>query len=185
MPVETVNLFLALLFAGAMVIVVIALVLGIVRLTTGALPDSVVPFVDEIRGLALPLAFVAPTVAMLGSLYYSEVVGYDPCRLCWVQRYFMYPSSILLGLALILKRPVLAWSAFGLSVLGAGVSIYHRAEQQWPDWFSDTCDPTNPCSGRWVETWGFVTIPTMAFAAFALVLIFVPLSLLRPKEAFK
>lgn len=183
MPVETVNLFLALLFVGAMVIVIVALGLGIVRLSTGSLPASVAPLVDEIRSVALPLAFLAPTVAMFGSLYYSEVAGYDPCQLCWVQRYFMYPSSILLGLALVLRKPKLAWLPFALSVIGAGVSIYHRVEQQWPNLFSESCDPTNPCSGRWVNTWGFVTIPTMAFAAFALVCIFVPLSLVRPKEA--
>ncbi len=183
MPVETVNLFLAILFVGAMAVNIAALVLGVVRLTTGSLPAAVRSLIDEIRPLALVMAWIAPTTAMLGSLYYSEVAGFDPCQLCWVQRFFMYPSSIVLGLALLIKKPNLAWLAFGLSVIGIGVSTYHRIEQQYPNLFASSCDPLNPCSGRWVNTWGFVTIPTMAFAAFGLVLVFVPLALLRPKEA--
>ncbi len=183
LPVETVSLFLALLFVGAMIIIVTAVVLGVIRLATGRLPAAVLPLVNEVRPVALVLAFIAPTTAMLGSLYYSEIAGFDPCHLCWVQRFLMYPSSILLGVALLMKRPSLAWLPFQLSLVGLGVSTYHRVEQQWPNLFSESCDPLNPCSGRWVNTWGFVTIPTMAFAAFGLVCVFVPLSLLGPKEA--
>lgn len=183
MPVETVSLFFALLFVGAMVINVVALVLGLFRLVTGDLPPSVRRLLDEVRPIALVMAFLAATTAMLGSLYYSEIAGFNPCRFCWYQRYLMYPSSIVLGLALVLRKPKLAWIAFGLSFVGLGVSTYHRVEQQWPSAFASSCDPLNPCTGRYVDTWGFVTIPTMAFAAFGLVCVFVPLSLLRPKEA--
>jgi disulfide bond formation protein DsbB len=182
LPVETVNLFLALLFFGAMAVIVVAIVLGVVRLASGRLPEPAAQLVAEIRPLALVFAWLAPTVAMLGSLYYSEVAGFTPCRLCWVQRAFMYPSAIVMLITLLLRRPKLAWLAFGLSVIGIGVSTYHRLEQQFPNSFSASCDINNPCSGRWVNTFGFVTIPTMAFAAFGLVLVFVPLALLGPKE---
>ncbi len=183
MPVETVSLFFAMLFAGAMVINVVAAILGVIRLTTGRLPAAVVPLVNELRPIAPIMALLAPTLAMFGSLYYSEVAGYDPCHLCWVQRFLMYPSSIVLGISVLTKRPALAWVPFHLSLVGLGVSAFHRVEQQWPTLFTQACDPSNPCSGRWVDTWGFVTIPTMAFAAFGLVCVFVPLSLLGPKEA--
>ncbi len=183
MPVETVSLFLALLFAGAAIIIVVALALGVIRLVTGRVPDAVKPLIAELQPVALFMAFLSATVAMFGSLYYSEIAGFEPCRMCWWQRYLMYPSSIILGIALVTRKPKLAWLPFVLSVVGLGVSAYHRVEQQWPDLFSQSCDPANPCSGRWVDTWGFVTIPTMAFAAFGLVCVFVPLSLLGPKEA--
>ncbi|MEZ5377973.1 MAG: disulfide bond formation protein B [Acidimicrobiales bacterium] len=183
MPVETVSLFLALLFVGAMAINLAALALVVVRLVTGRVPGPVAPLVDEVRSIAPFMAFLAPTIAMFGSLYYSEIAHFEPCQLCWVQRFLMYPSSILLGISMLLKQPKLAWLPFALSVVGLGVSSYHRAEQQWPNLFTSSCDPANPCSGRWVDTWGFVTIPTMAFAAFGLVCVFVPLSLLGRKEA--
>lgn len=182
MPVESVNLFFALLFVGAVAVVGVAAILSGIRLVTGQLPAVANGLVADVRPLALVFAWMAATTAMMGSLYYSEVAGFLPCQLCWVQRYFMYPSAIILFLALVTKRPRIAWLAFGLSLIGAGVSAYHRFQQQFPDLFASSCDPLNPCTGKYVETFGFITIPTMAFAAFALVLVFVPLALLRPKE---
>src|SRR3990167_11056557 len=49
---------------------------------------------------AFILAFLVALIATLGSLTYSEILGYDPCKLCWIQRIFMYPQVLVLGLAL-------------------------------------------------------------------------------------
>lgn len=38
-------------------------------------------------------------IAMIGSLYASEGLGFYPCELCWYQRIFMYPLVIILGIA--------------------------------------------------------------------------------------
>jgi len=43
-------------------------------------------FLLEIKKIALPLAALITTTSMLGSLYFSEIVNYKPCRLCWYQR---------------------------------------------------------------------------------------------------
>jgi len=53
----------------------------------------------EVQKIALPLAALITTTAMLGSLYFSEIVNYVPCRLCWYQRAAMYPLAILLIVA--------------------------------------------------------------------------------------
>jgi disulfide bond formation protein DsbB len=44
---------------------------------------------------------------------------------------------------------------------------------------ASSCDPANPCSLIWVERFGYLTIPTMALSAFALI---ATLLLLAPKE---
>ena len=41
---------------------------------------------------ALTVAAAVAVVATLGSLYFSEVADFPPCRLCWFQRIGMYPS---------------------------------------------------------------------------------------------
>ena len=38
------------------------------------------------------LAFLVAATATLGSLYFSEVAHFVPCRLCWFQRIAMYPA---------------------------------------------------------------------------------------------
>ena len=44
---------------------------------------------------SLLMIWVVSFVATLGSLYFSEVRGYEPCELCWYQRIFMYPIVII------------------------------------------------------------------------------------------
>ncbi len=39
----------------------------------------------------LELLFFGILSAVVGSLVYSDIVGFIPCDLCWWQRVFMYP----------------------------------------------------------------------------------------------
>jgi disulfide bond formation protein DsbB len=48
------------------------------------------------------LGFFLSAGATIGSLVYSEVVGFPACILCWVQRAFMYPLMFLFGFAAVL-----------------------------------------------------------------------------------
>ena len=60
---------------------------------------------------------------------------------------------------------------YGLALAGVGLvgSAWHNVIETFPDLDAGSCDPTNPCTIRWVEGLGFWTIPRMAFVAFALV----------------
>ena len=57
-----------------------------------------------------------------------------------------------------------------LAAIGLAVSAWHNVVETFPDVDAGACDPTNPCTIRWVEGLGFWTIPRMAFVAFAFVL---------------
>lgn len=179
MSTRAVSQFLALLTLGGFV----AVVVGVVVLVAARSASWARVGQTAMQPLALPLATLAAVGAMSGSLYYSEVAGFDPCRLCWIQRGFMYPAAVVLLAAIACSgstRRRLAWTAFALAAGGLAVSIYHRLEQQFPDSVGGACALDNPCSGRWVNTFGFITIPTMAAAAFLLVLVFVPMAMRSP-----
>ncbi len=173
---ETLSLFFAMMAVGGG-LAVLGILLGSI-LVKFQLPGATQAqsVAAEIRPFALFLAFVAAAGAMAGSLYYSEGAGYTPCRMCWFQRYAMYPSAFLLAASLITKRFQLAQAAWVLSAIGICISIYHRLEQAFPDSVGGVCELSTPCSSRWVNEFGFITIPTMAGVAFALVLVLVPLS---------
>ena len=49
---------------------------------------------------ALVLGFLISLAALAGSLFYSEIVGYEACVLCWWQRVFLYPQLVLFAIAL-------------------------------------------------------------------------------------
>lgn len=118
---------------------------------------------------ALAGALVVAVVATAGSLYLSEVVGFPPCRLCWIQRGAMYPLVPLLGLALVRGGTYLARLSLPLSTGGFSVAVYHAVIQLQPSLDVVTCQADAPCTSRWVAVFGFVSIPWLAGSAFVLV----------------
>lgn len=132
------------------------------------------PLRERMAGQGLPLAWLVATVATLGSLYLSEVADFPPCRLCWFQRVAMYPLVVVLGVGWLCRASGTASTrASGLVLAGAGlaVNLWHVAVEIRPTLEGAGCDPTNPCSLRWVEQLGFWTIPRMAMVAFVLVIV--------------
>lgn len=127
------------------------------------------------------LAFAVAAIATLGSLYYSEVAHFIPCEMCWFQRIFMYPQAIVLLVAA-LRRDVEAWRyAVPLSVIGLLFSAYHYQLELFPDQPS-MCSTTIPCSVRFVEVYGFVSIAFMAGAGF-ISIIALHLAMLRARRS--
>jgi disulfide bond formation protein DsbB/thiol-disulfide isomerase/thioredoxin len=162
---STANLFFSLLTVATNIAVVVAL-----GLLVAARMGVVRPMVARARQAALPLATAVATVSMLGSLYYSEIAGLRPCRLCWYQRGAMYPLAILLLVALIARRRDVWRFALPLAGVGAVISGYHYVIQRNPAAaIEGACDVDLPCTA--VELWefGFISLAYMALSAFLLV----------------
>jgi disulfide bond formation protein DsbB len=125
---------------------------------------------ELVAGQEVPLAFVVALVATLGSLYLSEVAHFLPCRLCWYQRIALYPLPVLLGIAWWRRDDSVRWYALPLAAIGGCISIYHVLVEHFPSLESSrVCEVSNPCTIRWVERFGFLTIPGMALCGFALI----------------
>jgi disulfide bond formation protein DsbB len=118
---------------------------------------------------AIWMAWVVAFVCTVGSLIYSEVIHFVPCRLCWYQRIAMYPLSIILFVGAIRREALVKFYALPLALIGLVISIYHYLVQVNPSLEGGACDPTNPCSARYVEEFGFISIPFMAGAGFILI----------------
>jgi hypothetical protein len=119
---------------------------------------------------ALGFAFVVALVAMSGSLYLSEGAHFAPCRLCWYQRIAMYPLVPILAVAALRRDWAVRPYAMVLAALGAVVSTYHVLVERFPSLESGACEPLNPCTIRWVEHFGYLTIPVMALSGFVFIL---------------
>lgn len=171
MDTETTTTFFALLAVLAQVAVVGALGLWVAGRFVPAAARLRSTLVATIGPQAVALAAVVGLVCTLGSLYLSEVANYLPCRLCWYQRYAMYPQVVLLGIAAVTGSRRLRIAAGALAAVGGLISIYHLAVERFPSLEGATsCDPANPCSLIWVEHFGYVTIPAMALSGFALII---------------
>lgn len=119
---------------------------------------------------SLHIALLAAWIAMLGSLYFSEVAHYIPCTLCWYQRILMYPLTLVLAIGLLRRDENTPLLVLPFSVLGIGVSTYHVLLEK-TDWFSGaaTCQVGVPCTVLWINWFGFITIPFLALIAFLII----------------
>jgi disulfide bond formation protein DsbB len=170
MLTDSVTLFLALLAVVAEVTVVVALVLAVGGRISPAARRARASLTAPFRPPALVLAFAVAAVSMVGSLYFSEVAHFTPCRLCWYQRICMYPLVPVLGLAAWRRDRGIRPYAAVLAGIGAVISSYHVLLERFPSLESGVCEIANPCTLIWVRRLGYLTIPTMALSAFALIL---------------
>ena len=123
---------------------------------------------ETLMGTEIGVAFGLALIAMAGSLYYSESADFVPCRLCWFQRIAMYPLvPLLLIAALRSDRRGAALYGLPMSVIGMGVAAYHIYIENNPEAESVGCKAGVPCSFKWIEELGYVTLPTLAITAFA------------------
>ena len=133
---------------------------------------------------AVTVSFIATTLATVGSLIYSEIIGYEPCKLCWIQRIFMYPLVVILGMALWRKDKGIRIYVFVLSVVGAVVALYHYISQLGWNPLDLECASLGysvSCAQTFVLQFGYITLPFMAFSAFVLVALSTGSSLLADK----
>lgn len=123
-----------------------------------------------IENYALYLAWVVALAATLGSLYFSEIREFVPCQLCWIQRIFMYPLTILLGIAAFTNDVRMRLYILPLTLIGGAISLYHYLVQKVPG-FADIkpCVQGVPCNIQYINWFGFVTIPFLALSAFTLI----------------
>lgn len=141
------------------------IVLLLLRATTGRFPSIVTKH-------AMLFAWIIALVATLGSLFFSEYAGYNPCKLCWFQRIAMYPLIVMLGLPLLQRERKIPSTAFTLAALGIVLAGYHYLLQLGvaPELPCSAVGYSASCSERFVMNYGYITIPLMSFTAFATIL---------------
>jgi hypothetical protein len=152
-------------FAAILTIVAaLAAVATLVALVTRRVPDW-------LRDTAaLPFATAIALAATVGSLFMSEVANYTPCELCWYQRIAMYPLVVVLGVAS-WRRDGQVWrTAVPIGAVGTVIAAWHVAIERRPA-LGGLCDPAAPCSLRWVEELGFLTLPMMAGVGFLAIIV--------------
>ena len=114
-------------------------------------------------------AWLISCLSMGGSLFFSEVMEFPPCILCWYQRIAMYPLVAIFMVGLFpLSKEVFKYSA-PFVALGWLIALWHNLlhlgiieENLSP------CREGVSCSTVYINWMGFITIPLLSFVAFSL-----------------
>ena len=126
---------------------------------------------ELLRKNSLKLILIISGVATLGSLYFSEIRGFTPCKLCWFQRIFMYPQVVIMLVAVLKKLKKVFPYTLVLSLIGGLIAIYNYFLQINPNPYAPCQDIgfSVSCSERFFTYFGYITIPWMSFSAFVII----------------
>ena len=118
-------------------------------------------------------SFLTALIASLGSLFFSEIMQFIPCSMCWYQRIFMYPLVLIFLINLLYPDDKLLKYSIPLVLVGLFFSIYHNLlmfgiipESVVP------CVQGVPCSTEYINWLGFITIPFLSLIAYSVILVF-------------
>lgn len=109
--------------------------------------------------------FLIALGAVSMSLFYSGIIGYPPCELCWIQRIFLYPQLVLFGVKLFRRENNITDSSMILAIIGALISVYHIYVENGGTIGPTCADPASggvSCAVRYVYEFNYIGIPMMA-----------------------
>ena len=126
-----------------------------------------ISIVEHSKILLIYAAWIVSIVAFLGSITFSEILKLTPCKLCWIQRIFMFPLVFILGVGTIFRDERIPFYVLPLSLSGLAVSFYHVLLYRGilPE-SKVFCEYGISCTTKYVEYFGFLSIPAMSFLAF-------------------
>lgn len=112
-------------------------------------------------------AWLIAAVSALGSLFFSQVLDYAPCAMCWYQRICLFPLVLILGRGLFPLDRSAAKFALPLAAGGWLLALYHNllfvgvipADMQ-------PCTQGVSCTETYISWFGFVSIPLLALLSF-------------------
>ena len=115
---------------------------------------------------------------LMTTLLYSEVFGFVPCSLCWLQRVALYAQAFIAVAAFWVKDSVF-FPLYGcvLSGFGLTVAVYQYIYQAVPEETRSDglmpclADGTADCSKTVMEVFGFVTFPFLSATMFLFLII--------------
>ncbi len=163
---ETIEFLNFLLALGGVVLLLTTVFLVVDLKTTRSLAQLV-------RQWGLLIAFIITVGAGAMTLLYSEVFGFVPCGLCWLQRVFMYPQIFMTGTALWIKDKTVAVYGIVLSIPGIIVALYqHYLQMGGAELVAcPTAGEGADCAKRILFEFGFLTFPLLSAIMFAFLIV--------------
>jgi disulfide bond formation protein DsbB len=118
------------------------------------------------------LCWLLVSVSTLGSLFFSQVMEFAPCVLCWYQRISLFPLVIILAAGLFpsFDRKVVKF-ALPLAIAGWLTALYHNLLYSGiiPESLQP-CSQGVSCTEEYIDLFGFLTIPMLSLISFSIII---------------
>ena len=116
-------------------------------------------------------AWVLVTVSTLGSLFFSYIMEFAPCVLCWYQRICLFPLVIILATGLFPFEKRVIKYALPLAIAGWITAFYHNLlySRIIPQDLQP-CSKGVSCTEKYIDLFGFLSIPMLSLISFSIII---------------
>lgn len=117
------------------------------------------------------LCWLLASISTLGSLFFSEIMQFPPCILCWYQRIFLFPLVFIFTTGLFSGDKSVARYALPLATAGWLIALYHNL--LYAGIIPESIKPCSrgvSCTEEYISLFGFLTIPMLSLLSFSAIL---------------
>ena len=117
------------------------------------------------------LCWLVACVSAMGSLFFSYVMGFAPCVLCWYQRILLFPLVIILAVGLFPFDKSVVKYALPLAVIGWLTAAYHNL--LYAGIIPESIQPCSQgvsCTEEYINLFGFLSIPMLSLLSFSTII---------------
>ena len=117
------------------------------------------------------LCWLVSSVSAMGSLFFSYVMEFAPCVLCWYQRIFLFPLVIILAVGLFPIDKSVVKYALPLAIAGWLTAAYHNLLYAGIVPGSiQPCSQGVSCTEEYIDLFGFLSIPMLSLLSFSTII---------------
>ena len=105
------------------------------------------------------------------SIFFSSVMEFAPCVLCWYQRIFLFPLILILGVGLFSIDKGVVKYALPLAAAGWLTALYHSL--LYSEIIPKSIQPCSKgvsCTEKYIDLFGFLTIPMLSLLSFSAII---------------
>lgn len=125
------------------------------------------PFSDKSWNILFS-AWILASVSTLGSIFFSHVMAFTPCVLCWYQRICLFPLVMVLATGLFPFDTRVVKYSLPLAIAGWLIAFYHNLLYSGiiPQDLQP-CSKGVSCTEKYIDLFGFLTIPMLSLISFS------------------
>ena len=118
------------------------------------------------------LCWLVAGVSAMGSLFFSYIMGFAPCVLCWYQRIFLFPLVLILAVGLFPFDKSVVKYGLPLAIVGWLTALYHNL--LYAGIIPESIQPCSQgvsCTEEYIDLFGFLSIPMLSLLSFTTIII--------------
>lgn len=117
------------------------------------------------------LCWLLVTGSTMGSIFFSHVMEFAPCVLCWYQRICLFPLVLIIGVGLFPVDKKVVKFALPLALAGWLTALYHSLLYSGiiPESIQP-CSQGVSCTEEYINLFGWITIPMLSLFSFSLII---------------